>query len=60
MKLRVTLIADIGKMLTNGETVTHMVCLYDTMDISEWSEIDAPTEEDPEDEETTEEVGDTE
>lgn len=59
MKLRVTLIADIGKMLTNGETVTHMVCLYDTTDISEWSEIDAPSEE-PADEENTEEVGDTE
>lgn len=60
MKLRVTLIADIGKMLTDGETVTHMVCLYDTTDISEWSEIDAPTEEEPAEEETTEEVGDTE
>ena len=53
MKIRVTLIADIGKMLTNGEEVTHMVCIYDKTDISQWSEIDALEEE-------TEEVGDTE
>ena len=60
MKIRVTLIADIDKMLTDGETITHMVNIYDSTDISAWSEIDAPTEEEPTEEETTEEVGDTE
>ena len=56
MKIRVTLIADIDKMLTDGETITHMVNIYDSTDISAWSEIDAPDEE----EEQTEEVGDAE
>ena len=56
MKIRVTLIADIGKMLTDGEKVTHMVNIFDSTNISAWSEIDAPEES----EEVTEEVGDTE
>ena len=53
MKIRVTLIADIGKMLTDGEKITHMVNIFDSTDISAWNEIDAPEEE-----ETQEETGD--
>ena len=56
MKIRVTLIADIGKMLTDGEQITHMANIFDSTDISAWSEIDVPEETD----EPTEEVGDTE
>lgn len=49
---KVRLIADEGKVLTDGETVTPCV---DTDTPDEWTEIDAPPDDIPEENETTDE-----
>lgn len=43
--IKYRLIADEGKVLTDGETMTSCT---DTEDVSKWEEVDEPSEDDPE------------
>ena len=44
MKIQLTLSADEGKVLVNGNQRLHMVHIYDSVDYSQWHEEDEEAE----------------